>query len=275
MNACEQPVASQPITNFITGDLVMPDGIGFGSVSNGEGCVLFNPSQLTGKIAIMYRSANCGVLQQVQNAAFAGAQAVVIIQKRRPTTDGFFPEELTVSPMQAIPMVMIEETVGNALVASMQTNTVNITLTPSDYMLNPPDDTVLGQTSIGKGNSDCNFQITVTNAPQAYPLRLVYWNGGGGVNVEFYSLTGTNGTRKLVNDLSNPSSGLGLKAYYSLVSTTPQISIKRDGVNLTITFTGTLQTSPDLKTWTADSRTSPVVIPISSTTGNLFFRSVQ
>lgn len=279
MNSCEQPVSSQPVTNFITGDLVMPDGIGFGSVSNGEGCVLFNPSQLVGKIALMYRSANCGALQQVQNAALAGAQAVVLIQKHRPTTDGLLAEELGVSPMQPIPMVMIEETDGNALVAAMQTNTVNVTITPSYDMLNPTDDRVLGQTSAGKGNSDCNFQVTVTNAPQAYPLRLVYWNGGGGVNVEFYSLTGTNGTRKLVNDLSNPSSGLGLAAYYSLVSTTPQLSIRSDGVNLTITYTGTLQTTTDLSTkpvvWTPDSSPSPVVIPISSTTGNVFFRSVQ
>jgi len=275
MNACEQPVQSQPITNIITGNLVLALGTSF-NTTNGDGCFVSNGGALAGNIAIMFRSANCGFFQQVQNAAVAGARAAIIIQKRRPTTDGVFPEEATISPMQAIPAIMIEEADGQALVAAMQTGTVNVSLTPLDHMLNPPTDWVLGQSSIGKGNSDCNFNVVVTNAPGIYPIRTVWENGGGGVNIEWYSLTGTNNgsgvyARRLVNDLStfgNAIGGIGLRAFSSLVK--PTIGIV--GSNAQITFVGVLQQSTDLINWTDVVGSSPYSTPLSSASMK-FYRS--
>jgi hypothetical protein len=173
--------------------------------------------------------------------------------------------------MQPIPAVEIEEAAGNALIASLQTNAVNVTLNPEDYQLNPSDpNKVLGQTSIGKGNSDCNFVVVATNAPGIYPVRLVYWNGGGGVNIEFYSLTGTNNTRKLVNDQSNPSSGLGLRAFFGLA--TPIVTVV--GSDVVVTWaSGQLQSSTDLINWANQPGTSPLTIPIG-TAPMKFYRTV-
>jgi len=278
MNVCENTAGmSLPVTNPITGNLVLASG-SFGASTNGEGCVINNGAALFGNIALLIQSKNgvCGINQQVVNAAAAGAQAVVLISKHTPTTDGVLPDEQTVSPMQKIPLVVIEESDGAALVSALGSGPVNVTLTPEDYQFNPPTDRVLGQTSVGKGNSDCNFTVIVTNAPGIYPLRLVYWNGGGGVNVSLYSYQGTNGNdanRILINDRSN-TNGPALRAYYRLV----QPSVTNDGSNIRITYVGTLLTSTDvtlpLNSWSVVPGSSPATIPISSAQPRQFFRAL-
>ncbi|HWH70421.1 MAG TPA: PA domain-containing protein [Candidatus Sulfotelmatobacter sp.] len=274
-------LASYSLTNFVTGNLVLVQGpyAGgnppnlYGSTNyNGlgysvDGCMINNGAQLAGNIALIYRSTSCGFAQQVQNAAAAGAIAVVFVQNR-PSSEGWFPIEAGVTPMQPIPAVMINQTDGLNLIAAMATNTVNVTLTPMDYLVNPPAAlSPLGQADVGKGSSDVLFPVVVPQ-PGVYPLRLVWFQGGGGANVEFFSVS--NGQRVLVNDLGNPAAP-ALKAYYGTAQ--PTVKITSDGTTLTVTFTGTLQTSSDLKSWSDVSGSSPLSFPISSSSAMQFFRA--
>jgi hypothetical protein len=72
---------------------------------------------------------------------------------------------------------------------------------------------VLGQYNGGRGSSDTLFNVIV---PQAgfYPFRLIWENGNGeagnGANLEWFTVT-ADGTKVLINDLSNPAA---IKAYY-------------------------------------------------------------
>jgi hypothetical protein len=217
----------------------------------------------------MYRSTSCSFVQQVQNAAAAGAIAVVFIQNR-PASEGWFPTEAAVGPpMQPIPAVMIKRDDGNALVASMATNTPTITINPLDYTINPPPAlSPLGQADVGKGASDILFPVVVpTNG--IYPLRLTYFQGGGGANCEFFSLVGTN--RVLINDRTS-TNGPALRAFFNV----GLLSIKNDGVNITITYFGTLQSTPNLNppvTWTDVPGSSPLVIPVGSSAAQQYYRA--
>jgi len=277
----EQNPLSTPLTNSITGNLVLVTGTGGGiGATNGDGCAVGNPGAVAGNIAIMYRSVACGFQQQVTAASLAGARAAVIIQKRRPTTDGIFPEEFTIAPQVGIPAVMIEEQDGNAIVSNLQASVaVNVTLVALDNLYNQSQakTPVLGQSSVGKGNNDCNFRIVVTNAPGIYPVRTVYFNGGGGVNVDWYSLTGVNNNRVLLNDQATGNSGtngIALSAFFGLI----QPAITNDGTNIKITYVGTLQTSPTLvpTSWsnlgTSGSTPNTQTIPISSSLAQQYFR---
>jgi hypothetical protein len=65
---------------------------------------------------------------------------------------------------------------------------------------------------------------------------LVYYNGGGGATLEFFSYD-DNGSKIPINDTNNPAS---IKAYYNII-TTPVLqftSISASGGNVTINWTG-------------------------------------
>ncbi len=268
-------LASYALTNPVSGYLVLAQGIGYGSTTNGEACVITNPSELVGKIALIYRSgANfCGYLQQVQNAANAGAIGVVLVQNR-PATEGPLPQEPEVNPAMPIPAVEIEQADGYALLmaGAITNNTiVNVTLNPMDYTVNPPAAlSPLGQADIGKGASDVLFPVVVTQ-PGFYPLRLVQFQGGGGGNAEFFSMFGS--SKVLVNDLTLG----GLRAFYAGSGVTlPTLKLAYSPgppPSITLTFTGGLWSSTDLKTWSLVGATSPYTIPANQ--AKLFFQARQ
>jgi hypothetical protein len=79
-------------------------------------------------------------------------------------------------------------------------------LTPKDRFA-----PVLGTYDGGRGSSDSRFSIVITNAG-IYPMRLLWYNGGGGANLEWFTVN--NGVRYLVNDPS-PTNTTGIKAFYS------------------------------------------------------------
>ena len=88
----------------------------------------------------------------------------------------------------------------------------------------------------GRGAADSLFSFVVPSAG-LYPVRLLWYQGNGGGNVEFFSLD-TDGNRILVNDAANPAS---LKAYYQVLSgaVPPTISdVSVAGGNITINWTG-------------------------------------
>jgi hypothetical protein len=103
---------------------------------------------------------------------------------------------------------------------------------------------LLQNVSTGKGSSDVPFSFTVPEAG-LYPVRLVWFEGGGGANVEFFSY-GPNNQKIPVNaDVAG-----AIKAYYQVTGGTggdqPTVTVTRQGADLVITWTngGTLQASP-------------------------------
>jgi hypothetical protein len=138
---------------------------------------------------------------------------------------------------------------------------------------------VLGDYNAGGGSSDVPFSFTVEKAG-LYPIRLVWFEGGGGANLEFFSY-GPNNQKIEINDPNNPNA---IKAYYRVTGgggnpDAPVISTAREqNGDLTITWTngGTLQGSPTLGStanWTTvDSDGSYTTTP---STGIMFFRVVK
>ena len=278
-------LTSTPLTNTITGNLFFPNGISFlqGSTTNGEGCVITDPfGSTSGKILIMFRSLFCSYAQQVGNAAAAGAIAAIIINTGTNTSgannnNAPYPEVITVAPpQQPIPAIDISQADGRALVAALANNTVtvNVTLTPMQDTVNPAPGVggPLGQADFGKGASDVLFPVVVQQAG-VYPLRLLYFQGGGDANCEFFSLTASN--RVLINDLTVTTGpgpgGTGLRAFFPIVN----LSIAYSGGNAVITFGGKLQSAPTvLGPWTdvLAATSSPFTTPASSAAA--FYRSV-
>ena len=279
-----------PVTNPITGTLVLARGPYSGGTPNNpygstnfnglgysvDGCVINNAGALAGNIALMYRSTSCGIGQQMDQAVAAGARAVVFVQNR-PASEGPFPTEPNATPLKAIPAVMIEYNDAQPLIAAMATNNPVVTITPMDYLVNPPPaNSPLGQADFGKGASDVIFPLVVPTAG-VFPVRLIYVQGGGGANVEFWSVVGTN--RVLINDDFNTNGvGPGIKAYYGLNSGVhPTLGFAFDGVNFATTNSGTLETNGVIPitpgTWVDIYNNAPQTVPVIPNGPSRFFQA--
>ena len=139
--------------------------------------------------------------------------------------------------------------------------------------------TVMASVDAGKGSSDIPVSFTV---PQAglYPIRLVYYNGGGGANLEYFSYD-DNGSKIPINDTNNPAA---IKAYYN-INTTPQLMFTSatltGGTTLTIDWTGTgrLQEASILtghaSDWTDVSNPPKPYSVQVGTTGQKFYRLIS
>ena len=122
----------------------------------------------------------------------------------------------------------------------------------------------------GRGAADTIFGFEVP-AAGVYPMRLIWYEGGGGANVEWFTV-GSDGTKTLIN-----AEG-GLKAYRSLsANPTPlscpgvgpviSASLNAEG-NVVLTFTGTLHSS-DSVTGTfepVEGATSPYTVTVKAGT---------
>jgi hypothetical protein len=121
---------------------------------------------------------------------------------------------------------------------------------------------MLGSADYGKGMGWVDFGFVV---PQAgvYPLNLIYEQGGGGAGLEWCHYL-ADGTRALVNDLTNPNSLVAFRAV--TVEPAPTISVGKVGNAYVITYTGTLQSSSTPGgTYTAvPGASSPYTIPTSA-----------
>lgn len=75
---------------------------------------------------------------------------------------------------------------------------------------NPPyTDLVLGTFEGGRGSAETQFSF-IAPVDGLYPMRLLYYQGGGGADCEFYSFDFDSGQRVLIND---PNNGNSIKAY--------------------------------------------------------------
>ena len=94
---------------------------------------------------------------------------------------------------------------------------------------------VLGLWDDSRGTSETRFDIYVEE-DGIYPVRLLWWEGGGGASVEFYSIL-ENGNRILINDPDNPNA---IKAYRSaterpyISSVSPTGTAATDSIEYTI-----------------------------------------
>ena len=76
----------------------------------------------------------------------------------------------------------------------------------------------LGQEPNARGAADSIFSFQV-DEPGIYPIRVIWWNGGGGANIELFSVK-DDGTKVLLNDVANG----GLQTYSSQVLSLIHIS---------------------------------------------------
>lgn len=102
---------------------------------------------------------------------------------------------------------------------------------------NPQDvlGVTLGSFSGGRGASDTLFDVYVPTAG-IYPVRLTWWEGGGGANVEFFAVNTLTGEKYLVNDRNNT---FQIKAYPSATQSLPAVSLVTPELNQQYVFPDT------------------------------------
>lgn len=145
--------------------------------------------------------------------------------------------------------------------------------TQAGYIGKPADGAILGQFDGGRGASDTTYKFVVQDAG-IYGFRTIWQEGGGGANIEWFSVK-SDGTKVLLNDSANG----GLKAYR--VGTAPSkpseysIGVSRVDGKASITWTesgAVLQSSGDLKTWTDVAGAASPYSPTSTAAGGTFYR---
>jgi hypothetical protein len=258
---------ARPLTNApITGKIVPTDPI----LADGP---LNNAAAVSNNIAICRRGA-VGFSAKIRNCLLAGAKAVIVVNDRdefntAAGNQGPIPIEMGVGSegYQDIPAVMIMLEHGNKLIAAAATNEVIGTINP--IPVSWAAEGALGYFDGGRGSSDTLFDIVVPT-PGVYPLRLMYFEGGGGDNCEWFSML-PDGTRALLNDPNNPNA---LRTYRAVtVQPPPTLSIARQGNDIILTFTGTLQQADAVTGPYTDvaGATSPYRVTI--TPGAKFYRA--
>ena len=218
--------AFKPITAPIRGRLVY--------VNPATACTPLDPAlDLRGNIALIDRGV-CTFSGKVQKALEAGAIAAVMVNSRDPgSADGPLPIIMGGSYVD-LSAVMISKPDGALIKAAMAGGEqIIVSLTPSTGQS-------LGSFDNGRGASSSMFVVNVPK-PGVYPLRLVWFEGGGGANVEWFSLTAS-GTLALLND----SGVLGaIKTYQArtVVTVQPTISLTQSASGSSLVYVGILQSS--------------------------------
>jgi hypothetical protein len=257
-HAISAPAASaRQFTAGVSGKLVYMDPA--------QGCAApANAAALQGNIALVDRG-TCEFSTKILNAKNAGAIAVVVVNNRGlDHAEGIFPIEMGAGSAgyQDIPAVMISMPDGDKIKTGLASGlTASIT----------PDTTpALGEFDGGRGATDTIFYFIVPNAG-LYPFRCVWYEGNGGANLEWFSVTST-GAKILLNDRGNAAALKSFRARTATPQPKPTLSIAAQGGNVVVTFTGILQTAPSVEgPWSDSSAASPLTEPASS--GTKFYRA--
>lgn len=207
---------------------------------------LTNAAAVAGKIVYIDR----GVVPfatKILNAQAAGAIGVII-----GTSNAGFPITMGGDPAGInIPAVMTTQSAGTAIKASLAAGE------PLRASLGYDTAPRFGEFQGGRGASDTTFIFGV-NAAGAYPVRLIWKEGGGGANLEWFSVL-NDGTKVLINDESNPNS---IKAFQ--MAGTPSVTpvqvdlftVDRTAGTFSLTWKSTagssyrIESSPSLRTGT-------------------------
>jgi hypothetical protein len=247
---------SPAITEPIIGEVVLADP--------SHACEdLINPEALAGKIALIDRGV-CAFTDKVVRAMNAGAIAVIVVNSRdADSAEGKYPIYMGGTYVN-LPNVMIGKPDGDIIKAALNDGETVM----ADIW---PDDTP----SLGSIVAVVDTQFVV-NVPEAgvYPMRMVWFEGGGGAHVEWYSVS-SSGEKILLNDVSNPDA---LKTYQSRdyeppLEATITIDVNAEG-EVVLTYTGTLQSADQADGPFDDviGATSPYVTAPTDTVK--FYRSV-
>jgi hypothetical protein len=144
---------------------------------------LVNASALAGNIAFIQRG-TVAFTAKAEAAQAAGAVAVIIgNNSANDNTTNQFPGTMGGSDTTTtIPCLWVNYTDGTNIIASATTDTSSPVIARITSQDCSP---ILGKIDEGKGSSDVLFGFTV---PQAgvYPFRLIWDNGGGGCNCEWF-----------------------------------------------------------------------------------------
>jgi hypothetical protein len=135
---------------------------------------------------------------------------------------------------------------------------------------------MLGQFNAGRGSSDTLFYFSVQQ-PGVYLFRLVYFEGGGGASVEWFTVN-PNGTRALVNGTQTGALKSFLRrtvAEPSLPATTPTLGVARQGGNMVLTYTGTLQSADSVNGPYAAVAGATSPLTVTPAGGQKFYRAGQ
>lgn len=138
-----------PVTSPLSGILALAPS---------NGCAPFAPGLFAGKIALIQRG-TCAFAVKAQNAQDAGAIGVIIYNN---VAGAIIPGGT--APGVTIPVYGITLADGQALIASMTANEVNVTLNPAppvSYLWGNGDTTQT--TNTGVLNADTDFTVTITN----------------------------------------------------------------------------------------------------------------
>src|SRR5439155_19270359 len=158
---------------------------------------LVNASAIAGHIAVCQRQnpAVCNFATASLNCFNAGAIAVVGTLSSGNL--GTLPTSRGGGATVPIPCLQITYTDGTNILAKGTTGTDS----PLVMRISGDGSQVLGQFSGGRGASDTLFTFTVPMAG-LYPLRLIWENGGGDANSEWFTVDSL-GNKILVNDPSS------------------------------------------------------------------------
>jgi hypothetical protein len=124
--------------------------------------------------------------------------------------------------------------------------------------------TQLGIFEGGRGSSDTLFWLVVTNGGY-YPVRLIWYEGNGGANVEFFSIVGTN--KVLINDLaidgaivSYASANIPGEAIVDYVTPIPDSTGVNPGTSITAILLDQGSSTVDLNSVTMTVAGNPVTV---------------
>lgn len=189
---------------------------------------LNNASTIAGKVAIVQRG-TFGFAVKAKNCQDAGAIAMIIGDSDIHTDE--LPGVMGGADSSVvIPCIMVSYADGTNLIAHASTNNAS----PMVVRIGDDSSLELGSFNGGRGaGTPTVFQVNVAQAG-VYPLRLIYENGGGDANVEWWTSSGT--STNLIND---PSSNV--KAYRARSVTTGSAHINPvaiSGGNAVISWTG-------------------------------------
>ncbi|PYJ59423.1 MAG: hypothetical protein DME24_12810 [Verrucomicrobia bacterium] len=195
-----------------------------------DACLIGTNSSLAGKIVLLDRGAtNCDSAFKAEQAQLAGAVAVLQITPE----DTGFPFRLgDINTNVRIPVLVIADSYGAALLKSYLTNGIAVTATIRGD----------GSPRIAEWDGPKGFgavDVTVGFAVPAagvYPMRLVAGQGSGAADLEWFSIK-PDGTRILVNDTSKPDALLAFRARNA--GAVPVLNVPTlSGANVTVSWTG-------------------------------------
>lgn len=223
---------------------------------------LINAAAIAGNIALIDRGV-VAFSAKAQAALDAGAIGVIIVNNRDTnSTDGILPNYMTGTPVN-IPAVQVGLYDGQKIKDHLaDAGGVTVSLGADNSLR-------LGAFNDGRGaDAGTLFSFVI---PQAgvYPLRNVTFQGGGGGNVEWFSVA-NDGTKILVNDTATAGS---IKTYQALtVVTSPTVSVSKNATEVVITFTGTLEASDSVNGTYAPvaGATSPLHVPFATGAGKFY-----